>query len=96
DAAPLAAATRRALRESGVENVPRGPNRATRHNPAGLTARQLDVLALLADGRTNAEIAEELFVSVRTVDTHVGAILQKLGAETRRDAARRARELGVV
>ena len=96
DAAPLAGATRKALREAGVENVPRGPNRSTRNNPAGLTARQLDVLELLVDGRTNAEIAEELFVSVRTVDTHVGAILQKLEVGTRREAARRARDLDIV
>lgn len=95
-ALPLAAATRKALREDGVERVPRGPNRATRDNLAGLTARQIDVLALVGEGLTNAEIAERLFLSVRTVDTHVGAILQRLGAETRRDATRQARELGIL
>ncbi|HVH22238.1 MAG TPA: helix-turn-helix transcriptional regulator, partial [Pseudonocardia sp.] len=61
---------------------------STRANPAGLTQRQLDVLDLLADGLTNAEIAERLVVSVRTVDSHVAAVLAKLGVRTRREAAR--------
>ena len=67
--------------------MPRGPNAATRANPAGLTERQLSVLALLREGLTNAEIAEELVLSVRTVDHHVAAILSKLGVRSRRDAA---------
>jgi DNA-binding NarL/FixJ family response regulator len=58
-----------------------------------LTDRQLDVLALLADGLTNAEIADRLVVSVRTVDHHVSAILTRLGAPTRRDAVRMAADL---
>jgi DNA-binding NarL/FixJ family response regulator len=61
-----------------------------------LTDRQLDVLALLADGLTNAEIAERLVVSVRTVDHHVSAILTRLGARTRREAARTARATGLL
>ena len=60
----------------------------TRANPAGLTDRQLEVLALLADGLTNAEIADRLVVSVRTVDHHVAAILAKLNVSSRREAAR--------
>ena len=66
------------LRELGA-SVPRGPRAATRANPAGLTARQLAVLELLREGLTNAEIAERLVLSVRTVDHHVAAILSKLG-----------------
>ena len=68
---------------------------STRANPAGLTARQLEVLRLVADGCTNAEIATRLVVSPRTAEHHVAAVLAKLGAATRRDAARRASELGL-
>ena len=60
----------------------RGPRPSTRANPARLTARQLEVLRLVAEGRRNAEIARELVLSERTVDHHVAAILQKLGART--------------
>jgi DNA-binding NarL/FixJ family response regulator len=61
-----------------------------------LTSRQTDVVALLAEGLTNAEIAARLVLSVRTVDTHVAAILDKLDARTRRDAAARAKALGLL
>ena len=80
---------RRRLRGRGIKGVPRGPQPATRANAAGLTARQLDVLELLREGLTDAEIAQRLVLSVKTVNHHVGAILAKLGAENRRDAARR-------
>ena len=62
----------------------------TRENPAGLTARELEVLALLVEGLRNAEIAERLFVSEKTVDHHVSAILRKLDVPTRAQAAREA------
>jgi DNA-binding NarL/FixJ family response regulator len=77
------------------ERVPRGPRAVTRSNPAGLTERQLAVLALLREGLTNAEIADRLVLSVRTVDHHVAAVLGKLGVRSRRDAAAAARDLGV-
>jgi predicted ATPase/DNA-binding CsgD family transcriptional regulator len=83
------------MRERGIR-VPHGPRESTRENPAGLTARQLEVLALVTEGLTNAEIAERLVVSPRTAEHHVAAVLAKLGAATRRDAARRAAELGLV
>ena len=67
-----------------------GPRETTRANPAGLTARQLEVLALLVEGLTNAEIAERLVVSPRTAEHHVAAVLMKLGA---RDARHATREL---
>jgi DNA-binding CsgD family transcriptional regulator len=84
---------RHRLRDLGVTRVPRRPTADTRAHPAGLTRRQADVLALLADGLTNAEIADRLVLSVRTVDTHVAAILDRLGVRTRREAAAVARTL---
>ncbi|MGZ4638183.1 MAG: ATP-binding protein [Actinomycetes bacterium] len=96
DARAVAAVVRSRLRRLGVARVPRGQHRTTRANPAGLTARQADVLGLLAEGLTNAEIATQLTLSIRTVDHHVSAILTKLGVTTRREAARRANELGLT
>ena len=93
-AEPLAGRVVGRMRELELR-VPPGPREATRANPAGLTARQLEVLALVADGLTNAEIAERLVVSPRTAEHHVAAVLTKLGASSRRDAARRASELGL-
>ncbi len=66
--------------------IPRGPKPTTRENPAGLTDRQVEILRMLADGATNAEIAARLVLSVRTVDHHVSAVLQKLGVPGRREA----------
>jgi ATP/maltotriose-dependent transcriptional regulator MalT len=88
-----AALVRQRLRDLGVRRIPRGPQEATRTNPAGLTDRQVDVLGLLRDGLTNAEIADRLVLSVRTVDHHVAAILAKLGVASRRQAAERAADL---
>jgi DNA-binding CsgD family transcriptional regulator len=86
---------RRELRERGLR-VPRGPRAPTAADPAGLTARQLEVLALLADGLSNAEIAERLTVSAKTVDHHVSAVLDKLGVRTRGLAAATARRRGLL
>ena len=81
-----AAAVRRDLRKRGVRGIPRGPRTATRTHPGGLTRSQARVLALLAQGGSNAQIAKQLFLSPRTVDHHVSAILQRLGVNTRAEA----------
>jgi DNA-binding NarL/FixJ family response regulator len=73
-----------------------GPRAATRRNPAGLTARELEVLALITDGLSNSEIATRLFLSERTVDHHVSAILRKLGVSSRLKAATEATRLGIA
>jgi DNA-binding CsgD family transcriptional regulator len=87
-----AEAVRRDLRSRGVRSIPRGPRPATRENPGGLTDSQFKVLALVAEGRSNADIARQLFLSPRTVDHHVSAILQRLGVRTRADAVAAARK----
>jgi DNA-binding NarL/FixJ family response regulator len=61
-----------------------------------LTPRELEVLRLVARGRSNSQIAEELFVTVGTVKSHVHAISGKLGAANRVEAVVRGRELGFV
>ncbi len=96
DAKPLATEVRSRLRELGMTRIPRGPRGETRANPAGLTVRQVDVLRLLVQGLTNAEIASQLVVSVRTVESHVAAVLDKLGAASRREAVACAADLGVL
>ena len=86
---------RHELRDAGL-TVPRGPARSTRRHAAGLTARQAEVLDLLDEGLTNAEIADRLFVSARTVENHVAAILMKLDAPNRRAAVESARSAGLL
>ncbi len=95
-ATALAERMRELLRGLGVTRIPRGPAPETRANPAGLTARQVEVLTLVTEGLTNAEIAARLVVSTRTVDHHVAAVLARLGVDSRRAAGRRAAELGMV
>lgn len=94
-AAPAARKLRRALRAEGVRSVPSGPRAARREDPAGLTPRQRDVLLLLGDGLANAEIADRLGLSAKTVEHHVSAILAALEAPSRLAAVRIARERGL-
>lgn len=72
--------------------LPRGPYRAARENPFGLTAKEMTVLEYLAEGLSNAEIADEMSRSQRTVEHHVSAILQKLEAENRLAVLLKVRE----
>jgi predicted ATPase/DNA-binding CsgD family transcriptional regulator len=76
--------------------VPRGPRPPSRANPAGLTAREAEVLQLLADGLSYAEVAERLVLSEKTVGHHVSAVLRKLGEPTRSRAVATALRLGVI
>jgi DNA-binding CsgD family transcriptional regulator len=78
------------LRGKGLP-APRGPRASTRAHPEGLTGRQAEVLSLVAQGLTDAEIAHRLVLSRRTVEHHVAAILAKLGVGSRSEAASVAR-----
>ena len=88
-------ALQRERRAAGLA-LPRGPRPSTRRNDGGLTAREIEVLQLLADGLSNAEVAERLFLSERTVAHHVSAVLRKLGETSRGRAVAAAQRLGLV
>jgi ATP/maltotriose-dependent transcriptional regulator MalT len=94
-AGTMAARVRKSLRDDGVV-VSRRRNRKTRAHVAGLTERQGEVLELLDEGLTNIQIADRLFVSPRTVENHVSAILTKLGSSTRGGAVHLARAQGLM
>jgi DNA-binding CsgD family transcriptional regulator len=93
-ALPLAERLRRDLLRAGVRGLPRGPRAGTEAHPAGLTVAEQRVLALMGAGLRNADIAERLHRSVRTVDHQVAAVLAKLGANGRAEAVDRARREG--
>ena len=95
-AGPLAAIVRRRLRERGVRSVPRGPNEATRANPSGLTSKEVEVLRLLAQGCSTAQLACRLHRSPKTVDHHVCSLLEKLGVHSRTEAVAAAYTRGIV
>jgi DNA-binding CsgD family transcriptional regulator len=93
------ARARRDLRERGVSYHPvlhRGLNRATRANPARLTRREMEVLGLVITGMRNAEIAERLFLTPKTVGHHISAIYAKLGVSNRAEAVHAAARIGVT
>ena len=95
EARPAVAIVSRRLREIGALSLPRGPRPTTRKNQFGLTRRELEVLALVTEGLQNREIADQLVLSVRTVDHHVEAILRKLGVKTRAQTRPAAEVLGL-
>ena len=92
---PRAQQVARRLRDLGATDVPRGPRPTTRANAAGLTTREAEVATLLAGGLTNADIADRLVLSPKTVDHHVSSVLSKLGVRTRRQVADAARSAGL-
>ena len=84
------------LRRDGIAQVPQRPQASTRANPSGLTNRQLDVARLVAQGLSNPEIAARLYISLKTTEVHVSAVLAKLGAPNRRAVVLQAEELGLA
>jgi DNA-binding NarL/FixJ family response regulator len=84
------------MRERGVARIPRRARATTQAHPLGLTAREHDVLELLAQGQSNAAISERLFISPKTVDHHVSAVLSKLGVASRGAAVAAAQRSGVL
>src|SRR5204862_6448196 len=83
-------------RSARGNRAPRGPQRATLANAAGLTRREQQVLVHVARGETNPEIARALHLSERTVAHHVSAILSKFGVGTRTAAVDAARAAGAL
>jgi DNA-binding CsgD family transcriptional regulator len=86
----------RRLRQRGARGIPRGPRPSTANNSARLTRRELEVVTLIAAGLPNAQIAERLFLSERTVGNHVSSVLRKLGVPSRSRAASEALRRGLV
>ena len=95
-ARPAAESLRRRLHDAGERGVARGARESTRSHPAGLTAAEAKVLVLMAQDLRNADIAQRLHRSVRTVDHHVAGVLAKLGTPSRLEAVRRAEREGWV
>jgi DNA-binding NarL/FixJ family response regulator len=95
-AAATAAVVTRRLRQQGARGIPRGPRASTATNPARLTTRQVEVIALVAQGLRDADIAERLYLSEKTVGHHVSAILRKLSVRTRGQAVAEAVQLGLI
>ena len=84
------------MRDLGIRSVPAGARATTKAHPHGLTAREQEILQLVSQGESNEEISRSLFISVRTVENHVSAILAKLGTDSRKGAAKEALRLGLT
>jgi len=96
DPGELAARIRRSLRRAGVLASPNGEANGRGASELHLTPREREVLGLLAEGRSQAEIADALVISPKTVSTHVQRLLGKLGVHSRAQAVARAFQLGLV
>ncbi len=94
-ARPAAETLRARLHDAGVRGLARGPRASTRERLFGLTTRELETLQLLCAGLRNAEIAQRLHRSVRTVDHHLAAVFAKLGVESRVAAIQAAQRAGL-
>jgi DNA-binding CsgD family transcriptional regulator/tetratricopeptide (TPR) repeat protein len=90
----IQALARRARVVLGPEHAP--PPDPAKSKELGLTGRELEVLRLLADGRTNRQIGEQLFISAKTASVHVSRILMKLGVANRAEAAAAAHRMGLA
>jgi DNA-binding NarL/FixJ family response regulator len=88
------AAAEAAQAESAYQRL--GVRRPTEESPSGLSRREREVLALVADGHSNRQIGEALFISDRTVARHLTNIFHKIGAASRTQAARYAVDHGLT
>ncbi|MBA2666791.1 MAG: response regulator transcription factor, partial [Trueperaceae bacterium] len=95
-ARPAAAGVAKRLRDAGAKGIRRGPRPSTQANAARLTTRELEILQIVAEGLSNADVAARLHLSVRTVDHHVSSILAKLDVANRTEAVRAAGRLDLV
>lgn len=95
-AVPMVRWLKQRMRTCGVRAIPRGPLASTRSNPLGLTGREIQILALIAQGLHNGEVAKKLSRSPRTIDHHVAGIYAKLGVNSRVQAAKAAGDLGLL
>jgi DNA-binding CsgD family transcriptional regulator/tetratricopeptide (TPR) repeat protein len=95
-ARPMIERVRHKLRAAGVRGLRRGPRETTQKHPAGLTSKEVAVLALLAQGLRNKEIGERLNRSARTIDHHLAAIVSKLDVATRAEAVSAAYRLKIL
>jgi DNA-binding CsgD family transcriptional regulator/tetratricopeptide (TPR) repeat protein len=94
-ALPIIERLKRQMRAQGIR-IPRGPRPATRENPFGLTAREMEVLGCLVEGQSNNAIAKRLDLSTRTVEHHIASILQKMGVGSRNEAVALALKGGLI
>jgi DNA-binding NarL/FixJ family response regulator len=84
------------MRLTGIRQIPRGLRKSTLSNQALLTSRELDILDLLKSGMQNKEIASKLYISAKTVDHHISAILFKLDVNSRVKAVQEAVSRGII